>query len=128
MPSSYDRSILLDLGVFSADNKYRRNIGAFGFNYLSSDAKIGSLQATLVPSASYTWSLGTTLTKVVVVTVDGTFTNKTTAVVTTRTGPSTTVTNTIAVTKLLVLDDDVQQIVFTNTDTTNAVRLALYYC
>jgi hypothetical protein len=114
------RSILLNVGVFLADNHVRRSTGSYTFNYTSQNGNT-TLDYVTVPENGGIYTMSTPLSmnpnQLTLIVVNG---GTVTASVTLRNSTSYNV----RVTQLHVVDDDVQSIVFTNNGT-NPVRLIL---
>lgn len=61
------RAVLLNLGVFTADNGARRSVGAFACNYQAANANTNVSHITVEPGQLWTYSLTDKLTSLLVV-------------------------------------------------------------
>mgnify|MGYP003613913396 CR=1 FL=1 len=56
MPASVSKAVLMNLGVYLADNGIRRNIASFAYNFTSPSAKVVNNYMTLNVGEIYTWT------------------------------------------------------------------------
>lgn len=107
--SGTTRAILLNLGVFLVDSNVRRSTGSYSFNYTSNSGNTTRDFVTVSEGGgTYTWLTPSgmnpsLLTQVVT-------SGRVTASITLRNAA----TFNVNVNQLLLIDDDVQQVVFTN--------------
>lgn len=108
MASSLTRAILMNVGVFLADNNVRRNAGSYTFNYTTQTGNTVKDYVTVPAGGTYTWTTPTGMNPSLL-----TFVAVSSAV-----GASVTLRNAtnyaLTISQLHVVDDDVQEIVFTN--------------
>lgn len=118
MPSITNRALLLNLGVFSADNNIRRNIGTFTHNFQCGDNLSSNQYRVLQPSESWSVAFDNEISRIVVVEVSG----QVQAEITLGEVPPATgkadrdppETFTAIINQLIVLDDNVQSADFSN--------------
>lgn len=124
MPGSVIRSMLVNLGVFAADNNVRRNVVSNSINYTTASGSLDVGYDTLNPGGTKTYSRDEVATATVLyvsapVRVDITYS---TATAGTFTRPADGHTN--IVNQALMLDDAITELVVTNNQS-YAVRLNL---
>ncbi len=56
MPSTNLRSVLVNLGVYVADNSVRRNVATFTGNFSSTTSNVSENHTTVNDGGSYTWN------------------------------------------------------------------------
>lgn len=118
MPSIKNRAVLLNLGVFSADNNIRRNVGTFTHNFQCGENAFFTITRVLEPAETWVLTSQNALSQVTVVECTGQLeANLTLGVVppvTNNASRSVPVTEAVIINQLLVTDDNVQTIEFSN--------------
>lgn len=123
MATSLVRSILTNLGVFIATNGVRRNVASFSNNFITLDGGVDSGFRNLPASATWTFQPPSANTSLTVVQTSGPILADVTLRAVAANPPSVpsgrlAQSFQLIVNRTLMLDDDVQSIVFTNTGTT----------
>lgn len=107
MPTSVTKAVLLNLGVFLAENGIRRSLASFACNFSSASSNVVSNQLSMNPDEIYTWASRPGATAMTLLS-----TNQPLQVdVTLQSG----VTYRMTVRKVHLVDDDVRQLVIENT-------------
>ena len=117
------KALLLDIRMFLADNNIRRNVSAFSINYGSTSENISQSSFTLAPAASRVFP---SPADPCVVTVLQTSLPLTVQVSVKETDPLLPLTVfTVVVSKLLILDSNVQSLTVTNLSATDIAKVTL---
>lgn len=118
MASNLTRAILMNVGVFLADNNVRRNTGSYTFNYTTQTGNTTKDYVTVPAGGTHTWTTPSGMNPSVLTLIVAS--SAITASVTLRDANSYTLT----ISQLHVVDDNVQEVVFNN-DSLTPVRLEL---
>jgi hypothetical protein len=116
MPASVSKAVLMNLGVYLADNGIRRNIASFSYNFTSPSSNVVNNYMTLNAGQVFTWTSPGSSTAATLVSCSAPLKLD----VNLASGTAYTVT----AKKVHLVDDDVDSIVFENTGAT-VVNLVL---
>jgi hypothetical protein len=109
MPASVTKAVLMNLGVYLADNGIRRSIASFAYNFTSPSSNVVNNYMTLNPGEVYNWTSPGSSTAVTLISCSGPLKLD----INLASGTSYTVT----ARKVHLLDDDVDSVVIQNTGT-----------
>jgi ABC-type uncharacterized transport system YnjBCD ATPase subunit len=110
------KAILLNLGVYLADNGIRRSIASFAYNFTSPSSNVVNTYLTLNPGEVFTWVTPSAVTAATLVSCSGPLKLDITL--------PAAVSYTITANKVHLVDSDVRQVVIKNEGAT-AVNLVL---
>lgn len=119
MPSN-TKAVLLNLGVFTADNNLRRNVSTLAYNFTSPTASVMTNNFTLFPGESSTLNTPMSISALTLLT--------TTSELTVNIIPRTGTPYTLTVAKLHLVDSDIAQVVLTNPSSTESARVTVIQC
>lgn len=111
------KAVLLNLGVFLAEDGLRRNVGSFAYNFTSPTASVNTNSFTLLPLEVFTWVTPMASSVLTLVSANGPLD----LALTLRPAGGYSLT----ASRLHVCDSDVGQLVITNTSTTLPVQLTI---
>jgi len=115
MSQILNRALMVNIGVFVANNNIRRSLHAFTHNYQMPDGSVDVKTKTLAAGASYTYTPDSATTVLLVETTAPVQAQVTLGALTTP--ARTSVSYLTFIKQCLMLDDAVTSIVFTNTST-----------
>jgi hypothetical protein len=109
------KAVLLNLGVFSADNNTRRSLSALAYNFTSPTAAVNRIDLRLLPGELVTWNTPVTSSSFSLISAESPLKVSVTLA---PEGANPAVSYTLDNVRLHILDKDVRQIVIENTGTT----------
>lgn len=119
------RSVLVNLGIFSADNGVRRSVGSFSKNYLTANGGVTVIYQNLLPGDTYTFTPTATAACIVLDTTGPLTVDVNQAAVLTGVNARPVGSYSVVVNQSLLIDDPTTGLVITNKSTTDAVRISL---
>lgn len=111
------KAVLVNLGVFLADNNIRRSIGSYSYNFTSPTASVSTVNLTLLPGQSTTWTTPVTTSSCTLVAASGGVNMSFTFAL--EQGESAPSSYAVQNSKLHFVDKDVRQAVIHNSGTSN---------
>ncbi len=128
MPSIKNRALLLNLGVFSADNNIRRNIGTFSHNFQCGENATSTVTRVLAPAETWTLPQQNAQTTLTVIECTGQVSaNVTLGIVPAMPNKASrlvAITESVIINQLFISDDNIQTIDFLNPGNT-PVRITI---
>lgn len=110
-----NKAVLLNIGVFLADNNVRRNIASFLVNAQSAEAEVNQRDTNVLPEGTYTYESVPDNSLTVI---------KTSRPLTAEVNQGSTSFE-IVINSVMILNDAIEGIVFTNEDEDNPAQLSI---